>query len=448
MKKSIQKIFLMLTLSLLVPFFSVSAQALTSTERAQLEQQLVQVQAEQAKAQVDLISAQQKSSSLQNDINLLNAKIKSAQLDIQARNLTIQKLGDNINTKQGEINNLDAQIEQIKIDVENIFRQIQQTDNTTIFEILLSSNTLSQILDEASTLKELQQKLGSLSEQLKLDKTSSTAQKEALVVKQNSAIDARYAVQQTQKTLQAYQTQQKQLLSISINNEKAYKALVASKKKEADAISAKLFSLAGGSNAIPFGKAYQYALAAQKATGIDPAFLLAILTQETNLGMNQGTCYLTDEDTGAGKSVKTGKTFTNVMNPQRDVPPFLKITSALNLNPLNTMISCPQSIGWGGAMGPAQFIASTWMMFTNRIASALGFSGMANPWNPEHAFMASAIYLTDLGATKGGYTAQSNAACRYYSGSSCSKSRLIASYGSSVMSLASTIQSTEIDKLQ
>jgi membrane-bound lytic murein transglycosylase B len=136
------------------------------------------------------------------------------------------------------------------------------------------------------------------------------------------------------------------------------------------------------------------------------------------------------------------------MSPTRDVPPFLKITSAIEVDPMHTVVSCPQSVGWGGAMGPAQFIASTWMLLTNRVASALGFGGMANPWNPQHAFMASALYLSDLGASGGGYTSESNAACRYYSGSPCSKSSLVASYGSSVMSLASTIQTTEIDKLQ
>jgi len=448
MRKNLNFTIFFLVLLIAVPFFSVPAQTLTSSERAQLEAQLAQVQAEQAQAQKDLATAQQKSSSLQNDINLLNAKIKAEQLDIQARNLTIQTLGDNISTKQGEINNLDAQISQIKLDVENIFRKIQQSDSTSIFEIILSTNTVSQIMDDISTMESLQQKLDSLSTQLAEDRVSSATQKAALVVKQNAAIDARYAVQQAQKALQANQTQQKQLLSISKNNEKAYTSLVAEKKKQADAINAKLFSLAGGSNPIQFGQAYQYALAAQKATGIDPAFLLAILTQESNLGTNQGTCYLTNQSTGAGMSVKTGRLFNNVMSPTRDVPPFLKITSALNVSPSNTVVSCPQSVGWGGAMGPAQFIASTWMLLANRIASALGFSGMANPWNPQHAFMASALYLTDLGAANGGYTAQSNAACRYYSGSSCSKSKLIATYGASVMSLASTIQSTEIDKIQ
>ena len=429
-------------------FLSAKAQTLTSAERAQLEAQLAEVQAEQAQAQKDLKTAQSKSSSLQNDINVLTAKIKSEQLDIQAKNLTIKTLGNNISTKQSEINALDAQIAQNKTDIESIFRQIQQTDNISLLEVIFSNQTVSQFFDDIATLESLQQKVDTLSASLAVEEASSTAAKNALVVKQNAAIDARYAIQQEQKTVQANQAKQKQLLSISKNNEKAYGTLVASKKKEADAISAKLFALAGGTNPIPFGKAYQYALAAQQKTGVDPAFLLAILTQESNLGNNQGTCYLTNTKTGAGVSVKTGKSFSNVMSPTRDVPPFLTITSDLEVDPMNTVVSCPQSVGWGGAMGPAQFIASTWMGLATRVASALGFSGMANPWNPQHAFMASAIYLSDLGASNNGYTAESNAACRYYSGSSCSKSSLIKSYGTSVMALANTIQTTEIDQLQ
>jgi membrane-bound lytic murein transglycosylase B len=439
---------------ILFPFFFfgvgpsfVSAQTLTSDERAQLETQLAQVEAEQAQAQQALVTAQAKSSSLQNDINLLAAKIKTEQLAIQANNLLLKTLGDNINTTQGQIESLDAQIAQNEQDVTEMFKQIQQAEDIPVIEILLSGQTLSDFLNDAITLGFLQQNIDQLSTQLGVEEASSTAQKAVLVGKQNATLDAQYAIQQAQKALQTNQSQEQQLLSISKNNESSYTALVAEKKKEADVINAKLFALAGGSNPIPFGTAYKYALAAQKKTGVDPAFLLAILTQESNLGNNQGTCYLTNTKTGAGVSVKTGHVFSNVMSPTRDVPPFLTITSDLGVDPLQTVVSCPQSVGWGGAMGPAQFIASTWMLLTARVASALGFSGMANPWNPQHAFMASALYLSDLGASGGGYTAEMNAACKYYSGSSCSKSSLVAGYGSSVMSLAGTIQSTEIDNL-
>ena len=211
-------------------------------------------------------------------------------------------------------------------------------------------------------------------------------------------------------------------------------------------IRAALFALRDA-EAIPFEKALAYAQQASKVTGIRPAFLLAILTQESALGKNVGSCYLSDTNTGAGVSTKSGNVFSNVMNPNRDVSSFLDITRSLGLDPMKTLISCPQSVGWGGAMGPAQFIASTWMLLKDRIAKALGV-GIPNPWSPPDAFMASAMYLTDLGAYAGSYTGEKNAACRYYSGKSCSTKSINNTYGVQVMNKADTIQRTMIDPLQ
>ena len=88
-------------------------------------------------------------------------------------------------------------------------------------------------------------------------------------------------------------------------------------------------------------------------------------------------------------------------------------------------------------MGPSQFIPSTWKLFEDRIASALG-KPASDPWNPQDAFMASGFYLGDLGATAQTYTAERNAACRYYSGRSCSGSNTF--YGNQVMARVSAIQ--------
>ena len=60
-----------------------------------------------------------------------------------------------------------------------------------------------------------------------------------------------------------------------------------------------------------------------KLTGIKPAFLLAVLTQESNLGKNVGTCNrLGDPPT---------KSWKVVMKPDRE--PFLTITKELGLDP-------------------------------------------------------------------------------------------------------------------
>ena len=154
------------------------------------------------------------------------------------------------------------------------------------------------------------------------------------------------------------------------------------------------------------------------------------------MGANVGQCYLTNPDTGAGVGKNTGTVFTNVMKPTRDVVPFLEITNALSLNAFQTAVSCPIAgvAGWGGAMGPAQFIPSTWKLFENRLENILGY--FANPWSPRDAFMASAMYLTDLGAVGTSTSAQNKAACKYYGsgGSTCSYSRSVMKYKSTIQS--------------
>ncbi len=243
-------------------------------------------------------------------------------------------------------------------------------------------------------------------------------------------------MENAQKQVAKSEADKKQLLAISKQKEAAYQQLAAQKKAQADKIRSALFSLAGISEKIDFGTALQYANEVKNKTGIDPAFLLAILTQESNLGANVGQCYLKNPDTGAGVGKNTGTIFSNVMNPTRDVPVFLSITNDLKFNAYQTAVSCPiaGAGGYGGAMGPAQFIPSTWQMFQSRLENILGY--YANPWSPLDAFMASGLYLTDLGAVGTSTSAQNRAACSYYGtkSSSCSYSR-------SVQKLKSTIQS-------
>ena len=135
------------------------------------------------------------------------------------------------------------------------------------------------------------------------------------------------------------------------------------------------------------------------------------------------------------------------MKPDRDVAPFLKITAAAGRDWQNTRVSCPQEIGYGGAMGPAQFIPSTWVLYDDLITKATG-EAVADPWNPRDAFMAAGFLLRDNGATKGGYSAERDAACKYFSGRRCSQSSWAATYGTQVMQKAANIQENMIDPLQ
>ena len=97
-------------------------------------------------------------------------------------------------------------------------------------------------------------------------------------------------------------------------------------------------------------------------------------------------------------------------------------------------------LGWGGAMGPAQFIPSTWMGYKDKVAALTG-KNPPNPWDIRDAFAAAAIKLTSGGAD-GSYQGNWNAAMRYFSGSTNVKYRF---YGDNVMATAAKYQNDIAD---
>lgn len=131
-----------------------------------------------------------------------------------------------------------------------------------------------------------------------------------------------------------------------------------------------------------------------------------------------------------------GTHVAGVMKPTRDVDPFLAITRALGIDPFNQPVSCPPAYGYGGAMGPAQFIPSTWVLYQDRISRAAGHAGtQANPFDNLDAFTATAIYMADLGATAQTPAAERTAALKYFAGGNY-KNPAYSFYGDGVMGFA------------
>jgi membrane-bound lytic murein transglycosylase B len=419
--------------------------SLTPEQRAKLEKDLKQVE-EEIKVQEAILKEQQnKSSSIERDIAILTAKINKAKLTVKAKNIEIEKLSKDIGKKNTLIGELDGKMGRQKESLAQIMRRTNELDQYSISEILLSNTDVSEFFIDADSFDSVRVALRESFEELRDVKDETTVEKKSLQTRKDQETDARIAIEAEKREIEKNEAEKKRLLSFSKQQEQAYSVILADRAKKAAEIRSALFDLRD-TGAIPFGKALEYATEASRKTGIRPAFLLAILTQESSLGKNVGSCYLTNKDTGAGLSVKSGNIFPNVMKPARDVGPFFDITQSLGLDPFKTLVSCPQSVGWGGAMGPAQFIPSTWMLFKDRIGKALG-KPTPNPWTPLDAFMASAMYLTDLGAYAGSYTGERNAACRYYSGRACVNGTINATYGSQVMSKAQNIQENMIDLL-
>ncbi len=433
--------------SFLYPMVPLYAQS-----REQLEQDLVNLENQIKQLQGTITQTQAQKQSLARDITLLNQKISQSKLKIQSHTKAISKLNENISEKNRTLNALDAKIERGKESMAQIMRKTRFIEDSSLIAVGLQSKTLSTFFEDVDSFSTINKSLTQSFADIRATEKEIESVKEDLMEAKDQETEKKIAQELEKKKVESNQKEKNNLLTITKNQETEYKKVLAAREKEAGQIRAKLFELRDA-NAISFGQAYDLALVASKGTGVRPALVLAILMQESSLGVNVGACYLKDSATGEGVSIKNGASKPRTMSPTRDIPPFLDITSRLGRDPYKTQVSCwipmysgGSPTGWGGAMGPSQFIPSTWKIFENRIERITGAS-LADPWNPRDAITATALYLSDLGARDGNESSERNAACKYYSGRSCSVSSAAAGYGNSVMRKIVGVQA-DIDKLQ
>ena len=422
------------------------APACDSACRTKLEADLAALEKE-INVQNELLQSKQREGvSLERDMAILNAQIEKAKLSIKAQNLAISGITEDIGTKNKTITVYSAKLDREKESLAGLLRRTNEIDSYSLTEVALSDKNLSDFFSDLDNFQYIEDAIGNSLDQVVTAKKITEEAKATLEEKKNKETDLRYKKELEKNFLASAEKEKASVLKVTKGQEASYQKVLKDKQAKAAEIRAALFALRD-TGEIPFGTAYDYAKIVSQKTGVRPAFILAIFMQESGFGKSQGSCYLKDPKTGAGVGKNTGTPFADVMKPSRDVQPFLEITGRLGLDPYTTPVSCPQSVGYGGAMGPAQFIPSTWVLYEGLIEKALGISA-SNPWFARDAFMAAGFLLKDNGARAGSYSAERDAACRYFSGSKCSASSWASSYGTQVMNKAETIQTTMIDPIE
>ena len=367
---------------------------------------------------------------LNNKIYLLKQEINKLELEIKKSGLIIKDLEFQVEDTKDSILTTSEKIESSKQMLAEILRSIYEEDQSTVLEILLSGDEISVFFENLVALESLLTKNQDILDNIKELKIDLEGQEQAL--------DQEKTEWEEMKTIQLLQKQQNQatkgekewVLNQTKGEEAEYQKLLAESKEKTAEIRQRIFSLIGVPDAPTFGEALEIAKYVENLTGVRPALLLAVLTQESNIGQNVGQCYLKNPTTGSGTVARTGEELDRVMKPSRDVEPFIQICKESGRDPYNTLVSCPMSFGYGGAMGPAQFIPSTWNMYRDRLSSMLGRP--ADPWNIRDAFLAAGLYLKDAGAGKQTYNAEWRAAMIYFSGGT---NPAYSFYGDSVMAI-------------
>ncbi len=430
----------------IVPRTVVHAEETKEERKARLEAELREVEAQIANQQQLVEQKQGERQTLERDISILDAKITKAQLGIKARTIEIQKLGTQIGDKQIVINELTDRQDRQKQSLAQLLRKSNEMDDFTLAEVMLGNTNLSKFFEDADQFDVIKKSLRETYDELTEIKGITHEQKSSLEDKQSSEVELKRLQELEKKDLDSSEAEKSRILKVTKGEESKYQALLKEQQKTAAQIRAMLFELRD-STAIPFPEAVRLAKYAGGKTGVRPALIMGILTQETSLGANLGVPGVWSKD----------------MHPTRDQPIFKVIMATLGLDPNAMPVSRAPGYGYGGAMGPSQFIPSTWAIYggykkdgagnwyysaaDDVIRQMNGKNSPSNPYNNQDAFIATGLLMRDNGASAGTYAAERLAALRYFAGWGNASNPAYAFYGDGVMGHATRIQK-EIDILE
>ena len=440
-------------------FFTAYAQTSGDVDarKAQLERELADLE-RQIEVQRGLLSSKQRESvTFERDIAILEAQIEKAKLEIRARDIEIGKLGKEIVGKNQVIGALDAKRERQKDSISDMIQKTREFDETSLILVALANESISDFFKDLDTFQALQGELQISFTDIRVTRVETEEEREALENRQTEEEKLRTIQAKEKARIEENEKEKQNLLKVTRGEEARYQALLKEQEKTASQIRAELFQLRGTA-AIPFGQALDLANFASSKTGVRPALILGVIAEESNLGENVGT-----------------GTWTEDMPPDRDKPVFLAIMDALGFSPDAMPVSKKPWYGWGGAMGPAQFIPSTWACYGGFINTTTGKCGRnpdnswvgpwvynsdkdiirklvgkesaSNPWEPKDALMAAGVLMKENGATTGTYEAERLAALRYFAGWGNAGKAAYAFYGDDVMDLAAKYQA-QINILQ
>lgn len=410
-----------LVLGLLLSGFNGFA-ATTSTKDLQdvLSQRLTELNAEIAAYRTQIQQYKVQRTTLENDITVLDLEIKKTQRQIEATDVAIRESSANIDHLSAKIETLEAELARRRGVLAHYVQLLNEQDRESLVEVVLAEDNFHDFFSKYQAFKSIQAAMLASMTKVQAAKGDLEGEKTAEEEQREEDLQLK-AIQQLQKRSLEKKVAAKQDL---IEQSKVQTTILAGRQQEAEQaveqVKKNLYVLQGLSGSLTLADAYARASKVANKVGIRPAFLMAVLKKESDWGSNIGSGH-----------------WRRDMHP-RDHAAFLAITKKLGLDPDAMPVSAKPVYGWGGAMGPAQFLPTTWLAYEDEIAIITGHNP-PSPWDLDDAFAAAALKLSANGANQKTWPAEWKAAQVYFAGRNWQKPQY-SFYGDSVMELAEVIQ--------
>jgi len=404
-------------------FASAEISADLDAQEAEAEAKLKDLESKISQYRDAINQNQQKVKSLKTEITIFDDEIESLELEIQRNDLLIKKLDKQISSKEKSIREIEREVDLEKTTLAELAREMRKYDDKSPLEMILGEKSLSDIIAELKSLEDFNFQVQEELKKIAKAKVGMEKEKEDLTNEKEELASLKKLQNQQRIDVEKKKKERKTLLEQTRGQENLFNQLLKKTQSDIEAIKNKLYFLEGleaDGASLRFEDAYKYAKYAGTYTGIRPAFLLAILSRESELGKNIGK----------------GSWRTDMKASQQKY--YLQICRELGIDPDKYPVSKKQWYGWGGAMGPAQIMPATWLAYKSKISEITG-NDPPSPWNVKDAFVASALYLVNKGAAEKTGETEWKAAMMYLAGANWQKASL-RFYGDQVMDIAEQFQ--------
>ncbi|TSC75167.1 MAG: hypothetical protein G01um101444_13 [Parcubacteria group bacterium Gr01-1014_44] len=426
-------------LSMFNPFFvnGVTTEEFLRSKNAQIEELSRQI--EEYQKQIE--ERQKQGRTLTGEVDILNKKIAQIQTEIRSLALAIEKANGEISQTVTQIDEAEGKITKHRFALGLALRLLDQAEQENLIEIILKHHNFSDFFGHLTQIQNTQENLRTAIIGIKELKIELEEKEENLYDQKRELENLKNIQQIGKKSVEQVKTEKNNLLKVTKGEESRFQDLVKKSKTDIEKIRAQITYLQ--QNGVSAEDAVKFAQLAAVAVGIRPAFLLGLLETESRLGQNVGTgnwkddmyeCYIR-----LGTKYYPNRKAHYLNRAETEKNAFFAIIGKLGLNPDSVKVSREPSYGCGGAMGPAQFIPSTWLGYEAEVSRITGHHP-PSPWNIEDAFTASAIKLARAGATAKTKIGESAAARAYISGNSKCASSACNSYTNAVLRKADEIE--------
>ena len=401
-------------------------------KQRQIDLQQKEAQLQKVKSQISTYEKKsdildQKTFTIESILSLMGGEIVELESSIEKTQLSINEIQEKVNNKEHEIVLKEDEIDKRKNFLSEYVRQLSFLDKKSTLEVLLEKSRLSEYFQEIENIVLFEERLRGMLQDLHKSKEELDVQKEDLDQTKSESMSL-YAMQEEQRiTLENDKRDREELLAETKQEQGNVQGAISQGNEVASRLSSEITALQSLGTKIDFSDALVEAKAVSGLTGVRSAFLLGVLKVESNMGSNVG-----------------GGRYETDMNPAQ-WDRFKNICQELGYDPKDKPVSrkpCYRNAsgncsGWGGAMGPAQFMPSTWMGYRDQVSALTGHTP-ADPWNLRDALTAMGIKLSKVGGvTDHDRTAEKKAASMYLAGGNWEK---FSWYGDRVMKFADTYE--------